>query len=337
MPAWATLPRPALPVVVSLAGSAACRCDNLRAFQQQKLALRTAVEVGCPYFEVLCRLAAAEVLYEGGERTNAMAQFQQAYDLGRPIKNHLLEYTGLMSYARIALEDNRRRRSGLLALRQALAVGKPRNFVTFTLWRPDPLARLMSRALEAQIEPDYAAEIIRRCGLTLDSSRSALSGWPWPYKVHTLGPFRLLRSNVPIVSSGKGQKRPLDLLRMLIAHGGREVSETHITEALWLDEHHEFTQTELIEFSGLSMQELQHLLDCEALLPVAAESGAGPGAVEARFNAHCLSLARSASRLRDDFELDANGLTLSIRLLTRIRELEAELLSLRAQWPHAPR
>lgn len=207
--------------------------DNLRAFQQQKLALRTAVEVGCPYFEVLCRLAAAEVLYEGGERTNAMAQFQQAYDLGRPIRNHLLEFTGLMSYARIALEDKRRRRSGLLALRQALTVGKPRNFVTFTLWRPDPLARLMSRALEAHIEPDYAAEIIRGCGLTLDSARLGLSGWPWPFKVQTLGPFRLLRSNEPIVSSGKGQKRPLDLLKVLIAHGGREVSETHITEALW--------------------------------------------------------------------------------------------------------
>ena len=207
--------------------------DNLRAFQQQKLALRTAVEVGCPYFEVLCRIAAAEVLHEGGERTNAMAQFQQAYDLGRRIKNHLLEFTGLMSYARVALEDSRHRRLGLRALRQALAVGKPRNFVTFTLWRPDPLARLMSRALEARIEPDYAAEIIRRCGLTLDSAHAALSGWPWPFNVHTLGPFRLLRGNVPIVSSGKGQKRPLDLLKVLIAHGGREVTETHITEALW--------------------------------------------------------------------------------------------------------
>lgn len=207
--------------------------DNLRAFQHQKLALRMAIEVGCPYFEVLCRIASAEVLHEGGEVANAMAQFQHAYDPGRRIGNHLLEFTGLMSYARIALEGNRRRRSGLLALRQALAVGKPRNFSTFTLWRPDPLARLMGRALEYGIEPDYVGEIIRRCGLTLDAAQTALSGWPWPYRVHTLGPFRLIRGNAPIVSSGKGQKRPLDLLKVLIAHGGREVAEAHITEALW--------------------------------------------------------------------------------------------------------
>ena len=207
--------------------------DNLRAFQQQKLALRAAVEVGCPYFEVLCRLAAAQVLYESGESSNAMAQIRHAFDLGRVMKNRLLEFTGLMSYAQIVLEDKRRRRSGLRALREALKVGKPRNYAAFTLWRPDALARLMSQALEARIEPDYASAIIRRCGLTLDASHFALSSWPWRVKVRTLGQFELVRDNVPLVSSGKAQKRPLDLLKVLIAEGGRQVSEARITEALW--------------------------------------------------------------------------------------------------------
>ena len=207
--------------------------DNLRSFQQQKLALRAAVEVGCPYFEVLCRLAAAQVLYESGENSNAMAQIRHAFDLGRVIKNRLLEFTGLMSYAQIVLEDKRRRRSGLRALRQALTVGKPRNYSAFTLWRPDHLARLMSRALEARIETDYATAIIQRCGLTLDASHFALSSWPWRFKVRTMGEFELLRDNVPVVSSGKAQKRPLDLLKVLIAEGGRQVSEVRITEALW--------------------------------------------------------------------------------------------------------
>jgi len=207
--------------------------DNLRAFQQQKLALRAAIEVGCPFFEVLCRLAAAQVLYESGERSNAMAQIRHALDVGRVINNRLLEFTGLMSYAQIALEDKLRRRSGLWALREALKIGKPRNYSAFTLWRPEPLARLMSRALEARVESDYSAAIIRRCGLTLDASHFALSIWPWRFKVKTLGQFELLRDNVPVVSLGKAQKRPLDLLKVLIAEGGRQVSESRITEALW--------------------------------------------------------------------------------------------------------
>jgi ATP/maltotriose-dependent transcriptional regulator MalT/DNA-binding SARP family transcriptional activator len=207
--------------------------DNLRSFQHQKQALRAAVEVGCQYFEVLCRLATAHVLYESGERSNALAQFQQIYDLGRVMKNRLLDFTGLMGYAQIALDDRRRRRSGLWALRQALVVGKPRNYATFTLWRPDALARLMSRALEERIETDYAIAIIRRCGLTLDAERFGLSRWPWRFKVYTLGEFRLLRDDAPVVPSGKAQKRPLDLLKVLIAEGGRQVSEIRITEALW--------------------------------------------------------------------------------------------------------
>ena len=115
-----------------------------------------------------------------------------------------------------------------------------------------------------------------------------------------------------------------------------EISEA--SEGLWLDEHHEFSVTELVAFSGLSLAELQHLVDCEALLPVTAvEPAADLGASHARFSADCLALARTASRLRNDFDLDANGLTLTWRLIHRIRELEAELLHLRVQTPRPVR
>jgi chaperone modulatory protein CbpM len=107
-----------------------------------------------------------------------------------------------------------------------------------------------------------------------------------------------------------------------------------ITEALWVDEDHQYSLTELVELSGLSAAELQHLVDCDALLPVTVEP-ASINAAEVRFSAQCLALVRTASRLRNDFELDANGLTLTLRLLDRIRELQAELNDLRAQWPHS--
>src|SRR5262245_54324369 len=112
-----------------------------------------------------------------------------------------------------------------------------------------------------------------------------------------------------------------------------------IAETVWLDERQQFTLMEFLELSGLSAAELQHLVDCEALSPanVVRAAGAALDAVEDRFSAHCLALARSASRLRDDFDLDENGLTLTLRLLDRIRELESELNDLRAQLPRAVR
>lgn len=104
-----------------------------------------------------------------------------------------------------------------------------------------------------------------------------------------------------------------------------------LTEALWLDEHRLFSAAELMELSGLSAAELQYLVECETLLPLTAVERA----TEARFGAECLALARTASRLRNDFDLDANGLALTLRLLNRIRELEAQLLELRAQSYHS--
>jgi hypothetical protein len=113
---------------------------------------------------------------------------------------------------------------------------------------------------------------------------------------------------------------------------------TEAIEAIWLDEHHQFSQTELVELSGLSAAELQHLVDCEALLPVAsAEPATERSAAESCFSANCLTLARTASRLRSDFDLDANSLALTLRLLNRIRDLEAELSALRAQSPRSAR
>ncbi|HTD90279.1 MAG TPA: chaperone modulator CbpM [Burkholderiales bacterium] len=117
-----------------------------------------------------------------------------------------------------------------------------------------------------------------------------------------------------------------------------KIEITEASDVLWLDEHHELSLAEFVEFTGLSIAELQHLIDCDALLPVAtAEPAAARDAADTRFSAQYLALARAASRLRNDFDLDTNGLTLTLHLLSRIHELEAELLDLRAQWPRSLR
>jgi DNA-binding SARP family transcriptional activator len=51
--------------------------------------------------------------------------------------------------------------------------------------------------------------------------------------VQTFGGFRLLRHGEPLPATGKAQRRPLDLLKLLIACGGEQVSEARITDALW--------------------------------------------------------------------------------------------------------
>jgi chaperone modulatory protein CbpM len=100
-----------------------------------------------------------------------------------------------------------------------------------------------------------------------------------------------------------------------------------LTELVWLEEHRELTLVELAELSGLSEAELHELEDCGAIAPV------DPGAATRTFGAECIVAARAAFRLRNDFELDAQGLAVALALLDRVRALETELRDLRAQLP----
>jgi chaperone modulatory protein CbpM len=104
-----------------------------------------------------------------------------------------------------------------------------------------------------------------------------------------------------------------------------------LTEVHWLDQHHELSLLKLVELSGLSEAELRELVDIGAMVPV------DPSATPWTFRADCIATARTACRLRADFELDAQGLAVALRLLDRIRDLEAQLCDLRAQLPRRMR
>ncbi|MCG6875371.1 MAG: winged helix-turn-helix domain-containing protein [Betaproteobacteria bacterium] len=207
--------------------------DKLAAYRHQYRALRVAIEVGSPYFEALCRLASGQVLFESGEERNAMSHFQRLYEIAREIDNPLLEFTGLIGFACTIPERGGRPRTGSWAMRRALEIGMPRGFTAFILWRPEPLARLCSQALEAGIDPRYVAEIIRARSLKLDAVRHPLAEWPWPLRIHTLGRFRLEKGDREIVFTGKGHRKPLELLKALVASGGRQVSDANLAEAVW--------------------------------------------------------------------------------------------------------
>jgi DNA-binding response OmpR family regulator len=65
---------------------------------------------------------------------------------------------------------------------------------------------------------------------------AARNGQPsWALRIHTLGQFSLLREGQQIAFSRKVQKRPLDLLKALIAHGAVRTNTSTLIESLWPD------------------------------------------------------------------------------------------------------
>ena len=206
--------------------------DALRAYQEAKLALRMAVEVGCPFFEVMCRMVSAQVLFSSGEQRKAIEHLELMHEIARGIDNHLLEFMTLVNYGHLAIVYGRRR-SGMKALQYALELGKPRNFINYPCWDPAVMGAVCAHALEAGIEPDYVRSLIRRRKLDPPSTAAAGEAWPWPFRIYTFGQFRLVKGDMPVTFAGKAQRRPLDLLKALIAHGGSRVKEEQLTEALW--------------------------------------------------------------------------------------------------------
>jgi chaperone modulatory protein CbpM len=98
-------------------------------------------------------------------------------------------------------------------------------------------------------------------------------------------------------------------------------------EVLWLDEQQVVSLAELVEVSGLSEPELLELVQV-GVIPVRETHG-----TTYVFSAQVVTMARTATRLRDDLELDTHGLGVALRLLQRVAKLESEIARLRAQLP----
>jgi len=219
------------------AWEAMLRKDLMTALQKEKAALRMAIEVGCPLFEVLCRLALAEILADCGDERKCIAHLQTLRGIVEGIDNRHLEFTCLVGFAQIALAHGRQR-TGLAALLRGLQLGREYGYSHFLWWRPAAVARVLAQALDAGIEPEYSRSLIKRRALVPEQPPLGVEGWPWTYRVQTFGGFRLLRHDEPLgavggKAAGKAKKRPLELLKLLIAYGGEQVSESKITDALW--------------------------------------------------------------------------------------------------------
>ncbi len=98
-----------------------------------------------------------------------------------------------------------------------------------------------------------------------------------------------------------------------------------IAEALDLDEGGVLTFAQLVEQSDLPETELRALVDYGALTPI------DPQASSWTFTASWVVVARTAGRLRRDFELDAHSLSVVLQYAQRIAALEAELRALHAR------
>jgi DNA-binding SARP family transcriptional activator len=214
------------------------RGDILNSLSHAEVSLRFALEAGVPHTVAFGYFFCAIVLHKFKRDREAWNHLAEGHTIARSAGSSMVEFACLLAKAKFAF-DSGDDSSGLLLLEKALSLGRDNGYVnTLFIWIPSMMAELCQRALEAGIEVDYVLYLIRKRNLMPDPPPVDCEKWPWALRIFTLGRFEIVRHGEPIEYaqfSGKVQKKPLEMLRALIAYGGGEVPKEQITDCLWPD------------------------------------------------------------------------------------------------------
>jgi LuxR family maltose regulon positive regulatory protein len=179
-------------------------------------------------------LALSQIELSLGNRAQALRYLADIRHWLRRVRNRLLGFARALALAQFALESGRPARCQRV-LHLAFRMGRQEGYVNFQFFRPQTLARLCAQALEAGIEVEYARQLVRKRDLKPPPGAPLTERWPWPVRVSTLGGFGLWVDEEPVQWARKAQRKPIDLLKALVAHGCQRVSSERLADELWPD------------------------------------------------------------------------------------------------------
>jgi LuxR family maltose regulon positive regulatory protein len=223
--------------------------------------MEIAESVGAPFVIAETCFGLSQAWHALGDHTQARTSLTRARRMGERYGSQTLAFQCALIDAWYRLEaGDEPAAAGILT--RAFARAKRLGHAAFAWWRQDVMAQLCWLALESGIEPVFTRNLIRQFTIPPPQNKTS-EAWPWPVKVFTLGRFDIERDNEPVNFGAKAPRKPLELLKALIALGGN-ASETRLIDALWPDAagdagHSAFTTT---------VQRLRQVLGGDAFIMV---------------------------------------------------------------------
>lgn len=208
------------------------RGEYTRALEHAETALASAQDGAGPFAEANCQFDVAESSFALGRREKAFEHLRRAEAIASSMRSRLLGHMTSWLGAWFAFEEGREA-DGLELLGTSMRLAKERGFVGFLWWRPERRASLCAKALAAGIEVPFVQKVVRQCAILPEEPPYDVPAWPWRLRIETLGRFVVNKDDQPLVFKGKSQRKPLELLEVLIAFGGRDVASEKIIDALW--------------------------------------------------------------------------------------------------------
>ena len=204
---------------------------NIHAQQSVEIAEKS----GVPFFLSLSYLELSCVRFALGQYNDCLKLLKKCQDLAKEIDSGLLICSSTLIDAKFAFETDQYQK-GLKKLGIALSMARERKYIGANLLSLYDYTKLCVEALKASIEVEHVQLIIRNMALIPTEEALSLDNWPWPIRIFCLdNGFEIQKNDQPISTSRKTQKKPLLVIKSLIAFGGQKVPESKIIEALWPD------------------------------------------------------------------------------------------------------
>ena len=208
------------------------RGDLAAAEREGRTAARLSLETGSVASTLICHTGLALALDQTGQHVAALGVLDRMQTLVAQVSGGMLRYHTALWEAWLRMRSGEGDWRAPLAA--ALALGAREGYLNHYLWWPPMMSRLAATAIAEGIEPDYVRQLVAARGLPPPADGSPRD-WPWPLRIHALGRFEVVRDGAALAFRGKAQKKPLELLKALVALGGEGVEATRLAAILWPD------------------------------------------------------------------------------------------------------
>ncbi len=208
------------------------RKDFGEAFRHWKIGGDMVEAIGNPVIIHLNTLLGAFIAFEAGDRDSAIRRLDEARQLELGFRNEKSRMLSLLTESYFHLREGNDP-AALPPLREGLRIARETGTLGLYFLKRGFAETLAASALREGIEVGHVQELIRRNRLVPPEGHTDVEAWPWPLAVRTLGRFVLLRDGSPFPPSRKVPQKPFQMLKLLIAHDGRDVPVERITDALW--------------------------------------------------------------------------------------------------------
>ncbi len=210
------------------------RRDYTNAKMHAELSLKLGMVLKATLTLALGHYQVSQVSHKLGEYKKADNHLDEAFKIAARMKSAFIEFMCRIGKAQYAF-DRGGDKSAIKLLREAMELGRENNFENFYYWQPDVMAKLCVKALENGIENEYVKGLIRSRSLVPETPPINLPEWPYRLKICALGRFAIVKDDKPMEFSGKTPRKPLTMLKTLIAYGDKGVNEHRLADMIWPD------------------------------------------------------------------------------------------------------